>query len=34
MDGFLGSEVEGIDETLYSLSNEMMCVNEEETCSW
>ena len=29
----LGSEVEVIDETLCSSSDEMMCANEEETCS-
>ena len=26
-------EVEGIDETFDSLSDEMRCENEEETCS-
>ena len=30
IDGYLVSEVEGIDETLDFLSDEMMCANEEE----
>ena len=33
IDRCLDSEVEGIEETSYSPSDEMMCVNEEETCS-
>ena len=33
MDGWLGSEVEGTDETLDSLSDEMMCANKEEIFS-
>ena len=32
MDRCLGSEAEGIDETLDSLSDEIMCANEKETC--
>ena len=32
MDRSLGSEVEGIDKTLDSLSDEMMRMDEEETC--
>ena len=34
MDGYLGSEGKWIDKTLDSLSDEMMCTNEEETCLW
>ena len=30
--GDLCFEVEGVDETLQSSSDEMMCTNEEETC--
>ena len=32
IDRYFGSEGEGIDETLDSSSDEMMCVNEEEIC--
>ena len=33
IDGWLGSEVEGIDETLDSSSDGMICEDEEEICS-
>ena len=33
IDGFLGSEVEIIDEKFDSLSDEMMCAKEEEKYS-
>ena len=33
MDGCLGSEGEGADETLDFLSDKMMCANEEENLS-
>ena len=32
-DGYLGSEFEGIDQTLDSSSDGMTCVNSEEKCS-